>query len=93
MEDSVATPVDYSKLDRPENPVRIRLSSTVIRAAHRGERRSADEVEVTFVRDDQAYRVRAGTCVMACYNSVIPYLCPDLSAEQKEALHTAVRKA
>ena len=92
MEDSVATPVWYGALDRPDNSVRVRLNSTVIRAAHQGERRTASGVEVTYVRDNKAYKVRGGTCVMACYNSVIPYLCPELPAEQKEALHMAVRK-
>ena len=29
---------------------------------------------------------------MACYNSVIPYLCPDLPEDQKEHLHMAVRR-
>ena len=92
MNDSVPTRVRYSTLDRAENDVRIRLNSTVVGARHIGERGRANEVEVTYVRDGQAHRVRGGTCVMACYNSVIPYLCPDLPEEQKEHLHMAVRR-
>jgi spermidine dehydrogenase len=57
-----------------------------------GERAKANAVEVTYVRDGQAHRVRGGTCVMACYNSVIPYLCPELPEDQKENLHMAVRR-
>jgi spermidine dehydrogenase len=57
-----------------------------------GERRSAEQVEVTYVRDGRAHRVRGGTCVMACYNAVIPYLCPDLPDEQKAHLHMSVRR-
>ena len=92
MNDSVPTRVKYSTLDRAANDVNIRLNSTVVNARHVGERGRANEVEVRYVRDGQAHRVRGGTCVMACYNSVIPYLCPDLPEDQKEHLHMAVRR-
>ena len=92
MNDSVPARVRYSTLDRSGNDVNIRLNSTVVNARHVGERGRANEVEVTYVRDGQAHRVRGGTCVMACYNSVIPYLCPDLPEDQKEHLHMAVRR-
>jgi len=92
MEDSVATRVRYAALDVAGKPVRIRLESTVVGVAHRGERRSANEVEVTYVRQGRAYRARAGACVLACYNAMIPYLCPELPQTQQQALHLAVRK-
>ena len=92
MEDSVTTAVRYSELDRSDSPVRIRLSSTVVGARHAGDRRSASEVAITYVRDGRAVRVRAGGCVMACYNAMIPYLCPEIPEEQKAALKMAVRK-
>ena len=92
MEDSVATRVRYAALDEPESQTRIRLKSTVVGARHVGDKRTANEVEVTYVRDGKAYRVRGGTCVLACYNSMIPFLCPELPNEQKEALHMAVRR-
>jgi spermidine dehydrogenase len=92
MNDSVQTRVRYSTLDRAENDVCIRLNSTVVNARHVGERAKANAVEVTYIRDGQAYRVRGGTCVMACNNSVIPYLCPELPEDQKEHLHMAVRR-
>jgi spermidine dehydrogenase len=92
MEDSVTTRIDYGKLDRASTPVRIRLNSTVVCARHRGEPGSAKEVDVTYVKDGKAHRVAGSTVVMACYNSVIPYLSPELPEKQKEALHLAVRK-
>jgi spermidine dehydrogenase len=92
MEDAVTSRLNYSELDEPDSPTRIRLNSTVVRAKHTGEPGSAKDVEVTYVRDGKAYRVSADACVMACYNAVIPYLCPELPARQKEALHMAVRK-
>jgi spermidine dehydrogenase len=35
--------------------------------------------------------VLARHCVLACWNAVIPYLCPELPAEQKAALHESVK--
>jgi spermidine dehydrogenase len=92
MNDSVRTRVRYSTLDQAENAVRIRLNSTVVSARHVGERARANAVDVTYVKDGQAHRVRGGTCVMACNNSMIPYLCPELPEGQKEHLHMAVRR-
>ncbi len=92
MHDSVTTPVRYSQLDMPTSPVRIRLNSTVVDVQHAGERRGASDVTVTYVQDGKARSVAAGTCVMACYNAMIPYLCPELPVEQAEALRMAVRK-
>jgi spermidine dehydrogenase len=92
MEDSVATRVRYDALDRPGGAVRIRLESTVVGVAHAGERRSARGVDVTYLRKGRAYRASAGACVLACYNAMIPYLCPELPEPQRRALHLAVRK-
>ena len=92
MNDSVPTRVRYSTLDRADNDVRIRLNSTVVNARHVGDRAKAKALDVTYVRDGQAHRVRGRTCVMACYNAVIPHLCPDLPEAQKEHLHMAVRR-
>jgi spermidine dehydrogenase len=48
-------------------------------------------VEVTYIRGGKAYTARARNCVLACYNMMIPYLCPELPAAQKEALHSLVK--
>ncbi len=94
MEDSVAAHVNYAMLDRPENPVRVRLSSTAIRVKHLGDPATAKEVEVSYFnsRTKKVYRVRSSAVVMACFNAVVPYLCPELPDAQKQALHWAVRK-
>ena len=83
MEDVVTSPIDYSMLDREHAPVRIRLNSTVVNAEHTPD---AAAVDVTFVHKGNAHTVRAGKCIMACYNSAIPYLVPELPEEQKEGL-------
>jgi len=91
MEDIVTAKLDYSRLDDPASPVRVRLNSTVILARNVGEASAAKEVEVTYVRDGRARSVRGATCVLACWNMVIPYLCPDLPDKQKDALAYGVK--
>ena len=90
-EDVVMARVDYNRLDRPESPVRLRLSSTAVRAVNVGDPDTASGVAVTYIRDGKPYNVRARHCVMAGYNAMIPYLCPELPEKQKEALHEAVK--
>jgi spermidine dehydrogenase len=92
MEDSVVSHVNYATLDRPENAVRIRLNGTVLRVQHDGDPTTAQSVHVTYTQEGKVRRVRAGTCVLACFNAVVPYLCPELPEEQKQALHRMVRK-
>ena len=36
-------------------------------------------------------RVHAKAAIMACYNMMIPYLCPEMPAAQKEGLHYMVK--
>ena len=91
MEDIVTARADYSRLDLPGAPVRIRLNSTAVRVRHVGALESAKSVEVAYVRDGKLQSVEAKSCVLACYNSMIPYLCPELPETQKEALHFGVK--
>jgi spermidine dehydrogenase len=91
MEDIVTAKLNYAKLDDPTSPVHIRLNSTAIGAVHVGDPATSKEVEITYVRGGKAHEVRAGQCVLACYNMVIPYLCPEMSDKQKEALAYAVK--
>jgi spermidine dehydrogenase len=92
MEDAITARLNYGLLDRSEQSVRMRLNSTVVRAQHLGDPSSAKEVEVTYVRGGKAEKVRAAHVVLACYNAIIPYLAPELSQTQKDALHYCVKK-
>jgi spermidine dehydrogenase len=89
--DVVTARVDYGRLDRPDAAVRIRLSSTCVGARNLGTPQTPRGVEVAYVRGGRLFRVRAGACVLACWNMMIPYLCPDLPPAQKEALHRIVK--
>jgi spermidine dehydrogenase len=46
---------------------------------------------VTYVRAGRLQRVSAGAVILACWHSVIPYLCPELPVGQKAALAAAVK--
>jgi spermidine dehydrogenase len=90
-EDVVPARVDYSRLDRPESAVRIRLGSIVVRARNIGDPASSTGVEIAYVRGGELYSVRGRSCVLACYNRMIPYLCPELPEKQKDAIGYAVK--
>ncbi|HWZ82943.1 MAG TPA: NAD(P)-binding protein [Terriglobales bacterium] len=77
---------DYSRLDSSSSPVRIRLNSTVVKVAHKGDPATAKEVEVTYIMGKSVKTVRAAKCVLACWHVVIPYIAQELPAPQKEAL-------
>jgi spermidine dehydrogenase len=91
MNDIVTARFDYSHLDEASSPVRIRLSSIAVNVRHVGDPTSSNEVAITYVSSGQARRVRAGSCVLACYNALIPRLCPEIPQPQKDALSNAIR--
>ena len=76
--------VDYARLDDPANATRVRLNAT---AYHVANVRGGVEVSYTTGGVDGALRkTRAKQCVLACWNYVIPYICPDLPEVQRAAL-------
>lgn len=85
-EDIVVARIDYSRLDRADNPVRLRLNSTVVQAKNLGAPAAPTGVEIRYRRGGRTEIVQGAACVLACWNGVIPYLCPDLPEPQKEAL-------
>ena len=91
IEGLVTARVDYSRLDKSEDPVRLRLNSTAVRVRNDGPPDTAKGTLVTYIRDDRAFTVRAGQCVLACYNMIIPYMVPELPETQKKALHDLVK--
>ena len=91
MEDIVTAKMNYAVLDDPSSAIRLRLNSTAISARNLGEPESSREVEVNYVRGGEARSVRGAACILACWNMVIPYLCPELPQKQKEALAYGVK--
>ena len=91
VEDIVSARADYSKLDEPDSLIRLRLNSTVVAARNLDKPTEAQEVEVTYARGKDLFKVHAKSCVLACWNMMIPFLCPELPEKQKEALHYLVK--
>ena len=85
-EDVVITRFNYGALDRETNTTRLRLNSTAV-----GVRNSDNQVEVDYVQQGKAQRVTADHCVLACYNALIPHLCPEMPDTQKEGLSYGVK--
>jgi spermidine dehydrogenase len=88
-DDIVMARADYSRLDSPASPVKIRLNSTAVRVRHVGDVTAAKEVEVTYARDGKVYTTRAKNCILACWHVVIPYICKELPQSQRDALASA----
>ena len=83
MEDQVLARVSYDNLDDAANSTRIRLESTAVDVRHVDGDKSVD---VTYVKNGSAYRVRGKHAIMACYNNIVPHICPELPQEQAEAI-------
>jgi spermidine dehydrogenase len=96
MSTIVQTKVDYSRMDEANAPVRIRLSSPVVRVQHDGVPPLAaypdtspslrSPVRIAYLQQGQVKAVRARNCILACYNKLIPFLMPEIPAAQKDAL-------
>ena len=78
---------DYGALDREEQSTRLRLNSTVVGVREVDESR----VQVDYVQQGTALSIAANHCVLACYNALIPHLCPEMSEAQKEGLSYGVK--
>ena len=91
MEDLLTAQFDYQQLDQPASAVRLRLNSSVVNVEQTAGQVGEPLVNITYVRNGQASLVRARGAVLACNNSVIPSLCPQLPAAQREALAFQVK--
>jgi spermidine dehydrogenase len=89
LDDLITAHADYAALDRSGQPARIRLNATVVKVANLG--RGAEGVRVDYLRGASAHTVLARHCVLACWNAVIPHLCPELPSAQQAALHEAIK--
>jgi spermidine dehydrogenase len=86
LESVCQTRVNFNALDRPENPVRMRLRCTVVRVEHEREPEKSDFVLVTYTREGRAYRLKARTVVMASPQFVNKHIVSDLDSAHREAV-------
>ena len=78
---------NYDALDDAGNSTRLRLNSTAVGIREN----QAGTVEVDFVEHGSAKRVMADHCILACYNGLIPHLCPEMPESQKAGLAYGVK--
>ncbi len=87
--------LDTARLDAPGQPVRLRVEAPVVDVRHvqpgpadGGDPAHAPAVDVAWAAPDGTlHTVRAAHVVLACFHRVIPYLCPELPAQQVAALN------
>ncbi|MCY4565643.1 MAG: FAD-dependent oxidoreductase, partial [Gammaproteobacteria bacterium] len=91
VDDLVTARLDYSRLDRPGQPLKIRLNSTAINVVHDDVPERSGQALVTYFTNGQAYRARAEHVVLACYNMMIPHLCPTLPETQRRAMYRMIK--
>jgi len=89
MDDIVTAKFDYSKLDKADNAIRLRLNSTAVNVKNNPQQ---DTVAVSYINEGQVLKVTAKHCVLACYHAIIPHLCPELPEAQKEAARYQVKR-
>ena len=85
FEDIITGRINFEALDRPGQPLRMRLSSTVLSVAHDGAPDSADGVNLVYVRDGKFYGLRAKGVVMATGSWMNRHVVRDLPIELFEA--------
>ena len=88
MEEIVSSKVDYSLLDQDSSAVKMRLNSTAVDVRHTVDH---SMVDVSYVRDKRVFKVRGKHVVMACYNNIIPKICPETPKSQREAIAYATK--
>ena len=86
--------VRFDALDRAENDVRIRLSSTVVRVEHIGTPCESKYVRVTYTRGGKTYVIKAGAVIMAAGGWFNKFVVRDLPETHRQAYadfnHSAV---
>ena len=88
MADILNSPVQWDQLDRSGEPVRMRLSSTVVSVVHDGPPESAKGVVVTYRRDGKLYRVHARAAVLCSQQHVNRHICRDVGPAYREAMNS-----
>jgi len=77
--------INFQSLDRPNQPTRIRLSSTTVWVNHEGDPSKSNFVTVAYTRGGRVYRVKAHSVVMAggCWTSKL--IVKDLPTAHRQA--------
>ncbi|MBV9304087.1 MAG: NAD(P)/FAD-dependent oxidoreductase [Acidobacteriaceae bacterium] len=77
--------VQFTALDRKNQPTRIRLGSTVLGVKHTGEPKRSDRVEILYTKDGKLYRLRGKSAIMAGGSWTTKHIVRDLPAACRDA--------
>ena len=77
--------IDFSALDRAQNPVSIRLNATAIDVSHAGSADKAGHVNVTYHEDGKVRKIKAKTVVMSIGGWVARNIISDMPEPIAEA--------
>ena len=80
--------INFDVLDRTDNAVRMRLSSTVVAVRHDGDPARAKKVTVWYARGGRLYKVQAKGVVMAGQQHVNRHVCRDIDDAHREAMQS-----
>jgi spermidine dehydrogenase len=88
LADILNSPVQWDQLDRTGQPIRMRLSSTVIEVVHADRSDSPKGVVVTYAVGKKLYRARAKAAICASPQHVNRHICRDVPEDYREAMQT-----
>ncbi len=86
MADILNSPVQWDQLDRSQEQVRMRLSSTVVSVIHEGSPETAKNVVVTYLRGGKLFKVRAKAAILCGQQHANRHICRDISPDIREAM-------
>ena len=79
IEDLLQAQADYSRLDRAESQVHIRLDAPCVRV-----RNVREAVELYYVNNGRLFKAYAGQAILACWHRVIPLLTDELRRSRRK---------
>ena len=85
FDDIITGGINFSVLDDPQQPIRIRLGSTAVSVEHEGPYDKADSVRVTYYKEGELHMVRAKAVVMASGGWINRYVVKDLPDNYQQA--------
>ena len=85
FEDILYNPINFDALDRPSNPISIRLNSTAIDISHEGPADSAKYVNISYHQKGVVRRIKAKTVVSAIGGWVGRHIIKDLPPAMTKA--------
>ena len=85
FEDILYNPINFDALDRPSNPISIRLNSTAIDISHEGPANSAKYVNISYHQKGVVRRIKAKTVVSAIGGWVGRHIMKDLPPAMSKA--------